>query len=602
MENSQVHSFHIPVLGLAFSIDTPIRVARFGISSVISIVDDILIEHMRKYYALLHNEPYQAITINDEDYRARRITAYLNLVQKIVQKQVAALKSLAFEKGNEIVKYFEMLPERSPLNSLYRRMTQTTDTVQRLALQNDLRSKILPGNIDVNIMTKVDNLNTTLDKSHNPVKFSLALASLRGFAKSDLNSSAVLSAGFNPRLFSYIAQRPEFLPNQQGRFEKKINLKVTDYRSALIQGKLLTKKGVWVSEFRIESGLNCGGHAFASDGHLLGPILEVFKTKRVQLFQELEQLYAAALQEKGIPLPSSLPFRITVQGGIGTAKEDSFLREFYDVDGTGWGSPFLLVPEATNVDDITRNILACAKKKDYYISDASPLGVAFNNIKGSTSDLQIQQRANDGKPGSKCTKKFLVSNTEFTAEPICTASSRYQELKIEELKKQNLSTEIFKEKHAQIIEKACLCEDLAASGIINSNGHEPLNKRAVAICPGPNLAYFSKIASLEEMVGHIYGRIQLLTDPNRPNLFINELRLYIDYMKSEMHKKVESWSAKEKNHFDTFKKNLQEGIAHYKALIPKLLEESEHYRERLREELLAMELELLAIVIPAAIL
>ncbi len=48
MENSRVHTFHIPVLGLAFSIDTPVRVARFGITSVISIVDDMLIEHMRK--------------------------------------------------------------------------------------------------------------------------------------------------------------------------------------------------------------------------------------------------------------------------------------------------------------------------------------------------------------------------------------------------------------------------------------------------------------------------------------------------------------------------------------------------------------------------
>ena len=110
MTNSQVHTFHIPVLGLAFSVDTPIRVGRFGISSVISIVDDILIEHMRKHYAHLHGESYTPITVHDEDYRARRITAYLNLLQKIVQKQIAALKASAFEKGSEIVKYFEMLP------------------------------------------------------------------------------------------------------------------------------------------------------------------------------------------------------------------------------------------------------------------------------------------------------------------------------------------------------------------------------------------------------------------------------------------------------------------------------------------------------------
>jgi hypothetical protein len=56
----------------------------------------------------------------------------------------------------------------------------------------------------------------------------------------------------------------------------------------------------------------------------------------------------------------------------------------------------------------------------------------------------------------------------------------------------------------------------------------------VNVCSGPNLAYFSKIASLEEMVGHIYGRIQLLTDSQRPNMFLNELRLYIDYLKNEL--------------------------------------------------------------------
>jgi hypothetical protein len=295
-----------------------------------------------------------------------------------------------------------------------------------------------------------------------------------------------------------------------------------------------------------------------------------------------------------------MPFRITVQGGIGTAKEDAFLREYYCVEGTGWGSPFLLVPEATNVDERTRQLLAHAGREDYYISDASPLGVPFNNLRGSTSDLLIQQRANDGKPGSKCTKKFLVSNTEFTAEPICTASSQYQELKIDQLKKQNLSPNVFLEKLARVIEKACLCEDLAASGLINnSNGHGPAKERAVAVCPGPNLAYFSKIASLEEMVGHIYGRLQLLTDPNRPNLFINELRLYVDYMKQEIQKRLDSWNAKEKKYFDTYRKNLQDGIAHYKALIPKLIEETERYRETMRNELLALEQELLEIVIPS---
>jgi len=45
------HSFHIPVMGIAFTIDSPIKIAKYGISSVISIVDDFLIEKMNEYYS-----------------------------------------------------------------------------------------------------------------------------------------------------------------------------------------------------------------------------------------------------------------------------------------------------------------------------------------------------------------------------------------------------------------------------------------------------------------------------------------------------------------------------------------------------------------------
>jgi hypothetical protein len=53
----------------------------------------------------------------------------------------------------------------------------------------------------------------------------------------------------------------------------------------MIQGNFLAKKGLWISEYRIESGLNCGGHAFATEGMLLGPIMEEFKLKKNDLIQ-----------------------------------------------------------------------------------------------------------------------------------------------------------------------------------------------------------------------------------------------------------------------------------------------------------------------------
>src|SRR5690606_34922074 len=160
------------------------------------------------------------------------------------------------------------------------------------------------------------------------------------------NSSVVFSAGLNPRLFNYLEKFDVFNARGYGVFEKEIVIKVSDYRSALIQGKYLAKKGLWVSEFRIESGLNCGGHAFATDGTLLGPILEEFKVKRKELIETLHAMYQPAANAKDVPVfDEPHPLRITVQGGVGTFEEASFLAISYDLASVGWGTPFLLCPE-----------------------------------------------------------------------------------------------------------------------------------------------------------------------------------------------------------------------------------------------------------------
>jgi hypothetical protein len=601
MDSRRIHSFHIPVLGLAFSIDTPIRVARFGISSVVSLVDDALMEEMRRRYSSLNDEEYVAIATHEEDYRARRITAYLNLLHRIVQKQTAEMKRSSFEKGSEIEKYFEMLPDRSPLKILYRLMDQTTDAALRAALQDELRKNILPGAIDVNIMTKLDKSNKRKG-AWLPPEYSDAIAALRGFVKSELDSSVVLSAGMNPRLFAYMGSCEGFHEDLWGRLRKKIILKVSDYRSAMIQGKVLARKGLWVSEFRIESGLNCGGHAFATDGTLMGPILEEFKARRESLVEELFAMYRATLLEKGSH-PHARPHevRITVQGGIGTPQEDHFLQSYFGVDGTGWGSPFLLVPDATNVDQETRRMLAEAEPKDFYLSDASPLGVPFNNLRGSPSEQQIRTRVAEGRPGSPCTKKYLVSNTEFTAHPICTASREYQRLKIMQLREQELSQAELQSKIDKLHEKACLCEGLAASVADGNHGNGTRGQHAVAVCPGPNLAFFSRVVSLEEMVGHIYGRVQGLVAHSRPNMFVNELRLNIDYLKAEISKRVESLSTADWRHFEKVRMNLHSGIEYYRALIPRMVEETERYRELMQQEIAALEEELMVIAVPCPV-
>ena len=65
------HKFHIPVLGLGYSIDTPLKVARYGISSAISIVDDELVERIREYHTKKNGLEYIAIPKSANDYRGQ---------------------------------------------------------------------------------------------------------------------------------------------------------------------------------------------------------------------------------------------------------------------------------------------------------------------------------------------------------------------------------------------------------------------------------------------------------------------------------------------------------------------------------------------------
>jgi hypothetical protein len=585
--NLSGHTFHIPVMGLAFTIDTPVKVARFGISSVISIIEDGLVEQMRKFYSEKEQIPYHPITKKDHDHRARRITGYLNLVDEIVQKQMRVLREEPFTEDSEITRYFQMLPDNSDAKQLYQMMLKESDPAKKLDLQNELRTKIVPGAIDVNIMTKCDRIN--FDESGEPmdVEYADAMAALRGFALSKLSSSVVFSAGMNPRLYAYCESFSDFLPDSDGNFKKKIILKVSDYRSALIQGKFLAKKGLWISEFRIESGLNCGGHAFPTNGYLLGPILDEFKTKRTELTDELFRIYQQALESKNIQAPASCPsVRVTVQGGIGTHKEDKFLLEHYQVDGTGWGSPFLLVPEATNVDDGTLNALSEAAPADFFLSHASPLGVPFNNFRRSTGEQQRVERFNKGRPGSPCYKKYLAFNTEFSKEPICTSSREYLHKKFKQVGEQTTPVTASQQQELdQLIEKDCLCEGLAAAALIKNNIPVPHNLTAVSVCPGPNLAYFSGQFKLKEMVDHIYGRINILNDIDRPSMFVNELRLYVDYLKKEISVSFEKTAVKQKANFEDWKSNLLSGINYYTQLIAEVRTESEEYLAKMNTQL-----------------
>ena len=65
----KTHSFHIPVMGTGFTIDTPLKVAQHGIDSVISIGDDILLEKLRRMYCDKYKIHYEEITNKMEDLK-----------------------------------------------------------------------------------------------------------------------------------------------------------------------------------------------------------------------------------------------------------------------------------------------------------------------------------------------------------------------------------------------------------------------------------------------------------------------------------------------------------------------------------------------------
>ncbi len=565
--NKSLHSYHtfsIPVMGTAYTVDTPLKVAHLGIDSVISIVDDFLLENMRKMYCENFSIPYKEITSKIDDFRAKRITSYLNLVNELVEEKIHSILQTAVEKSEEIKQYFELLPDTETVKEEFFKWLKKHPSIKEM--KNWVVEHFVPGSIDVNIMTKVDKTNFKGNEKL-PPEFNDAHAALRGFARSDLKSSLILSAGMNPRLYSYIEQFDDFYPNEKGQIKKKVILKVSDYRSALIQGRFLAKKGIWVSEYRIESGLNCGGHAFATDGYLMGPILEEFKLNKSALQETVFATLKQALATKDRDIPEQiLPIRITAQGGVGTPEEHAFLLDYYEVDSVGWGTPFLLVPEVTTVDEGTRKLLIDAREEDLYLSEISPLGVPFNSLRTNTKAEEEYALALEGKSGSTCPKRLLALSTQYSEKGVCLASRQYHRIRTKELEAQQLDSDSHKAEYEKMLQKTCLCVGLSTAAHL-VNKLEIKHGEGVSICPGPNMAYFTQEMSLKEMVDHIYGRSdKRLIREDRPHMFIKELHLYLDYLSNKISDVKDIMDKKQEKYLRKFTHNLNDGIEYYQQL------------------------------------
>ena len=150
------HTFHIPVMGIGFTIDTPLKVSHLGIDSVISLVDDILMEKLRKMYSEKLELPFQEISNKVEDFRAKRITSYLNLINDLAEKKFNEIKTAAVEKSHEVKDYFNMLPDSVELKHEFNSLMSKHLHIDEF--RSWVNENMKMGNIDVNIISQTPKL------------------------------------------------------------------------------------------------------------------------------------------------------------------------------------------------------------------------------------------------------------------------------------------------------------------------------------------------------------------------------------------------------------------------------------------------------------
>ncbi len=102
------------------------------------------------------------------------------------------------------------------------------------------------------------------------------------------------------------------------------------------------------------------------------------------------------------------------------------------------------------------------------------------------------------------------------------------------------------------------------------------------------------------MVDHIYGRRNVMDGfKKRPHLFINELRLYIQYLRDCFNQLSGMIKDKELVYWTEFKENLLKGIEYYKSIAGCLIEEVNGRRQEFLADLASAEEELRKIFIPS---
>jgi hypothetical protein len=163
-------------------------------------------------------------------------------------------------------------------------------------------------------------------------------------------------------------------------------------------------------------------------------------------------------------------------------------------------------------------------------------------------------------------------------------------LKIASLKAQQLPAAEYDRLLNEVLDKECLCIGLSNSAAIQYQEVFVKNLPSVNICPGPNIANFSAIVSLQTMTDHIYGRTNIMSNPQRPHVFIAELSLYVKFLEEQLQTDLQSAQFdKRLKYFQGFYTNLQSGIDYYTSLNTSNIPHREQFLQDLKKESLKLD-------------
>src|SRR4051812_47355641 len=121
-------------MGIGFTVDSALRVAKLGISTVMSLADDRLIERVRRHYCDALGLPCLPVTAHDDDPRARRTTAWLDFVDGVVERQMAEIRAQPYRPGTDKWRYVSLLPDSSLIKQRFLRGEDASADLRRGAI------------------------------------------------------------------------------------------------------------------------------------------------------------------------------------------------------------------------------------------------------------------------------------------------------------------------------------------------------------------------------------------------------------------------------------------------------------------------------------